>query len=285
MDMYETIKTEENRKAMKQARESKPIRDRKYYLEDKFAENQEERDDLLCLRSNVKSVLEEVSVIDDMIKEKEDSKLDHALSIGKHARILKLKLKFINNKKKESRHKFSIQRYMSVHFNKDVRRINEYMAARRAYKIIKKAENETTYPLTHLVILGQALGAKDKEKRVMCTKALKTNKLPDNSIISEILSTKLAAQINSNLKIDSNHIIYYLSDIERSVKNLDSYIRSFEESINNFNKTKPQDKDELFTKSANLVEFAEKLLPRINQIREVVKMQIKSTGSGQSNKE
>lgn len=282
MDNYDSVILAENRKAMKHARESRPVRNRDFYLKDQFAKNDEQKEHLGSLRNEVKSALREVTTIDQNIKGQEKSKSLQALKTGRHALILKRELELILKTKKKPGQKFSIPSYMSVHFNKDVRRINEYIAARKASRVIKKSGKKNVYSLTHLIILGQALGSKDIEKKAICRKALRTNKLPDKTTVSEIKSTQLNSKININLRDKGNNMIYSLSDIEQSVKNLESKMRSFEDSVKTFNKIKIHEKEELFLKSAQIVDSAEKILERINLIRKAVKSHIKLTGSGQN---
>lgn len=167
--MITTDSNLEKHRAMKEIRENRPLRDPNAYRSLNFINNSSDRNLLL----------DKIKNVNNKIKNLDKKNLIEIIDIGKEALYIKGNLE---NYYKTARKKFSLESCYEYIFNKQIRRINEYIAI---YLAIQNG-SDVNLPLTINIKLGQALNSKDDNRREKAEKIIKTQCLTNGQPISHI---------------------------------------------------------------------------------------------------
>lgn len=235
-----------------------------YYRQNRFAK-QDQKDKLEELIANIHSQLSTITKVDTKRLHLEGKKIEHAIQIAQKVNVLKELLGKINGNLMKNR-RISINRYMKEHFNKDVRRLDEYCAISRA---VKAGADKHKLSYTHLIILGQGLHSKNQEKKKLTEKIIKTGTLPTGEPISETKSSMLAFNIKQSLAKNKS-TIKYLQKINDSIAQIEKDIESLVLKLNKLNPIKRKKKDKLCAKASKLVTALKSTTEKMGDIHQQI---------------
>ncbi len=206
---------------MKENEKKKIKKDRssEFYLNSLFASSEEKTN----LEKAKKTIVSNLLIVQEDETSSFNSKKNNILEIGKHVGEILNFIKKYNKNESETDNfkKISSSRYLELHFNKDVRRLMEYLAIYKAHEITKEE-----LPLTTLTVLGQAMNSKNNKRSALVNKIIEDGKLPNNRKLGDVSASEFAATLRDFTKVPLTleeillNTLKHLGSTEASMKKL-----------------------------------------------------------------
>lgn len=213
MDISKQLEKQEQNRQLAEARSLRKPRSPRHYKE------------LTMFPPNKKDELvNDIQSIKQLLRQWDKNNLEKMCKIGELAKSMSTKLK-----NQESSLKFSLRSLYKEHFGKDIRRINDCMALFRASEEIKN----NSLPACSLILIGQGLGSKNRERRNTAIKIIDEINSADYSPTTyDHKKIKMRFTVNSSTVKDTP--ISLIKNESKEIQRLLTFFKKLNQNFENY---------------------------------------------------